>query len=242
MISVIVPVKNEEGNIESLISEIVAAAQSGVPITEIVYVDDGSTDKTPVLLKKLKEKTPMLRVFRHGRSGGQSAATWTGICRANGTLIVTMDGDGQNNPGDIAALYDTYQQAVKHNSREDILVAGQRVKRQDSAWRLFSSRFANAIRASMLDDGTRDTGCSLKLFRREDYLRLPFFNHMHRYIPALMKREGVLIRHVDVSHRARERGHSKYGTVDRLIAGLSDLLGVRWLIMRGRVKTNIEEV
>lgn len=241
MISVVVPVRNEEENIAPLIGEIAAAAKAGVPIAEIVYVDDGSDDGTLAALKKMKSDVPMLKIVRHDHACGQSAGLWTGIKASRQEIIVTLDGDGQNNPADIGLVYETYQKALKDSPGAKIMVAGQREKRQDNLVRILSSRIANTIRSSLLKDGTRDTGCSLKLYRREDYLALPYFNHMHRYIPALMNREGVLVRHVNVSHRPRTRGASKYGTIDRLIAGLSDLLGVKWLLMRGRGPVNISE-
>ena len=229
MISVIVPVLNEENNIEPLVQEIVAA---DAPISEIIYVDDGSTDGTVQVLRSLRQQYPLLRVIRHSARSGQSSALWTGIRAAGNDLIVTLDGDGQNDPADIALVYKTYRnEASRHNQR--IMVAGQRLKRQDSLAKRISSRFANKIRSRVLNDNTRDTGCSLKLFRRHDYLALPYFNHMHRYLPALMMREGVKIAHVDVSHRPRTAGTSKYGTLDRALVGVSDLMGVRWLQTRG---------
>lgn len=241
MISVIVPVKNEEENIAPLIREIVQAYSNAVPISEIIYVDDGSDDRTYEALREARGRTPMLRVIRHGYSCGQSAALWTGIKAAANDIIVTLDGDGQNNPADIGKLFDQYQSMAQSYPTQKILVAGQREKRRDNWVRRFSSRAANTIRASVLRDGTRDTGCSLKLFRRQDYLDLPYFNHMHRYIPALMKRDGIMVTHVNVSHRPREKGQSKYGTIDRLAAGMSDLFGVRWLLNRARAQVNIVE-
>ncbi len=241
MISVVVPVRNEQDNIVPLVEEIAAAAKSGVPVTEIVYIDDGSTDKTLEILKKTKAVHPMLKIMRHDHSCGQSAGLWTGIRAAANDVIVTLDGDGQNNPADIGLLYNLFQEASSIVPGGKVMVAGQREKRQDNMVRIISSRIANNIRSSFLQDGTRDTGCSLKLFRRQDYLMLPYFNHMHRYIPALMKRDGVVVKHVNVSHRPRTTGTSKYGTIDRLIAGLSDLLGVRWLLMRGRGPVTITE-
>jgi len=229
MISVIVPVLNEESNIEPLVREIVAA---DAPVSEIIYVDDGSTDGTVQVLRSLRQQYPLLRVIRHSARSGQSSALWTGIKAAGNDLIVTLDGDGQNDPADIALVYKTYKnEASRHNQR--IMVAGQRLKRQDSLAKKLSSRFANKLRSRVLNDNTRDTGCSLKLFRRHDYLALPYFNHMHRYLPALMMREGVRIAHVDVSHRPRTTGISKYGTLDRALVGVSDLMGVRWLQTRG---------
>lgn len=237
MISVVVPVMNEEDNIASLIEEISKTSQSA-PISEIIYVDDGSSDGTCEILKSIRKKYSQLRIIRHENRSGQSAALWTGIRAAGNDLIVTLDGDGQNDPADIPLLYQKYQNTSQTHG-DKIMVAGQRVKRQDTWVKLISSRLANKIRSGLLKDNTRDTGCSLKMFRRRDYLNLPYFNHMHRFLPALMIREGVRIEHVDVSHRPRTRGVSKYGTIDRLKVGISDLLGVRWLQTRApsHVKT-----
>lgn len=229
MITVVVPVLNEEKNIEPLIREISAV---NAPISEIIYVDDGSTDETVEILQSLRKKYPYLRVICHGVRAGQSSALWTGIKAAGNDLIVTLDGDGQNDPADIAAVYQAYKtESQRHNRR--IMVAGQRIKRLDSLAKRLSSRLANKLRSKILNDKTRDTGCSLKLFRRHDYLSLPYFNHMHRFLPALMMRDGVKVVHVDVSHRPRTNGVSKYGTLDRAFVGVSDLMGVRWLQMRG---------
>lgn len=238
MISVIVPVLNEEHNITSLVREITAV---DAPISEIIYVDDGSTDGTVAILQSLRQQYPALRVIRHQARSGQSSALWTGIKAAGNDLIVTLDGDGQNDPADITKVYHAYKaEAKRHNQR--VMIAGQRLKRQDSLAKKLSSRFANKLRARVLHDHTRDTGCALKLFRRHDYLALPYFNHMHRYLPALMIREGVTIAHVDVSHRPRTAGSSKYGTLDRALVGVSDLIGVRWLQARGPSHTQSYEV
>ena len=237
MITVVVPVLNEEKNIEPLIREIAAA---DAPISEIIYVDDGSTDQTLQILKSLRHKYPALRIIRHNKKSGQSSALWTGIKAAGNDLIATLDGDGQNDPADIALVYKAYKNAAPVREGR-LMVAGQRKKRQDFLAKRLSSRFANKLRSSLLKDQTRDTGCSLKLFRRRDYLALPYFNHMHRFLPALMIREGVKIVHVDVSHRPRTSGVSKYGTLDRALVGISDLIGVRWLQMRGPAELHIHE-
>lgn len=237
MLTVVVPVLNEEKNIEPLIREI-SAAQA--PVSEIIYVDDGSTDDTPQILKSLRATHPHLRIIRHDRRSGQSSALWTGIRAAGNDLIVTLDGDGQNDPADIALVYNAYRQGVGGSNRR-VMVAGQRKKRQDSFAKRWSSRFANNLRSWLLKDNTRDTGCSLKLFRRHDYLSLPYFNHMHRFLPALMIREGVDIIHVDVSHRPRTAGVSKYGTLDRALVGITDLLGVRWLQTRAPARVEAYE-
>lgn len=230
MITVVVPVHNEQDNIEPLIKEIIAVSNQ-VIISEIIYIDDGSTDKTFAVLEKLHSNIPILRVIRHKQKTGQSAAFMTGVRAAGNDLVVLMDGDGQNDPRDIAALYEIYSHESAYNQK--LMVAGQRKKRQDNLIRRLSSRLANKIRSSILQDNIRDTGCSLKLIRREDYIRLPYFDHMHRYLPALLKRDGVKILTADVSHRPRERGISKYGFWDRLWVGITDLAGVRWLLWRG---------
>lgn len=230
MISVVVPVLNEKDNVAPLLEEISAVARK-VPVSEIIYVDDGSTDGTGELLRALKSQYPALRVLQHSKRSGQSAGLWTGVRAAGNDIIVTLDGDGQNDPADIALVYDAYRQAVE-KTNSAVMVAGQRKVRNDSFVRRLSSRFANKLRSSLLRDNTRDTGCSLKMFRRKDYLALPYFDHMHRFLPALMMREQVKIVHVDVSHRPRTRGVSKYGTWGRAIVGVSDLLGVLWLQKR----------
>lgn len=238
MISVVIPVRNEADNIEPLVEEFVALRAS-VPVDEVIYVDDGSTDETPNVLKALQRRHEFLRVVSHNRSAGQSAALWTGIRAATGALIATMDGDGQNDPADIARLYECYLANADAAGR--LMIAGQRMKRQDNWIRRWSSRIANSVRSRLLKDGTRDTGCALKLFRRHDYLALPYFDHMHRFLPALMDRQGIRVRHVDVAHRPRTRGVSKYGTWDRLWVGISDLLGVMWLRRRARPTLTILE-
>lgn len=230
MISVIVPVHNEQDNIEPLLGEIVAVSNRA-SISEIIYVDDGSTDRTGETLEKLRKNIPMLRIIRHTIKSGQSAALMSGARAAGNALLVLMDGDGQNDPRDIETLLACYQ--THAGKTEKLMVAGQRAKRRDNLVRRISSRLANKIRSFILKDNIRDTGCSLKLIRREDYLRLPYFNHMHRYLPALLMRDHVRIVTVDVSHRPRARGASKYGFWDRLWVGISDLIGVRWLLCRG---------
>jgi dolichol-phosphate mannosyltransferase len=237
-ISVVIPVLNEEDSIGPLLAEI-GAARAGLDVKEIVIVDDGSTDGTARAVKAHLQSLPGLRLVRHRERRGQSTAMLTGIRRASGDLIVTLDGDGQNNPADFPLLVAAYR-AAAHPGRR-VMVAGQRVKRQDTFIRRLSSRVANGVRSFMLDDGVRDTGCSLKLFRRADFLALPPFDHLHRFIPALMLASGVEIVLVDVSHRPRERGQSKYGLWDRLWVGIYDLFGVRWLIRRMRPGVEIHE-
>lgn len=235
-ISIVIPAFNEADSIVPLVTEIMETT-GGLPVSEIIVVDDGSDDNMVAALKAMD--SPQLRVITHLTRSGQSTAIRTGVQKANGTLIVTLDGDGQNNPADIPALYKMYQDNAIRNPRT--LVAGQRLKRQDDAIRLLSSRIANKIRAAILDDGVRDTGCGLKLFRRDDFLELPFFNHLHRFIPVLMKAKGVDIVLVDVSHRARTRGQSKYGVWNRLWVGIVDLFGVRWIVTRTKPPVEVKE-
>lgn len=237
-ISVVIPMLNEEENVASLVAEIQTAA-ANCPIAEIVLVDDGSTDKTACVIKSLKITDPRIRLIRHSDKAGQSAGLRTGIRAAKSALIVTLDGDGQNNPADIPAVYAKWAEAPSRPPMA--LVAGQRKKRMDSLLKKFTSRAGNGIRGFLLQDGVRDTGCSLKLFRRDDYLTLPYFNHMHRFLPALFLREHGEILLVDVGHRHRERGVSKYGFWDRLWAGLSDIFGVVWLKSRASRKINVME-
>lgn len=238
MISVVIPVLNEEGNVVALLKEVAQAAHE-IPISEIIYVDDGSTDRTYALLKSLKDEYPALRIIKHDHRCGQSAALWAGIKAAGNDLIVTMDGDGQNDPADIRLLYERYKQYEKTMPR--LMVMGERKNRNDTWARRVASRLANRIRSALLHDQTKDTGCSLKLFSRKDYINLPYFNHMHRFLPALMMRDQVQIIHVPVSHRARQHGVSKYGNFSRALVGVSDLLGVWWLQQRPYARPEIIE-
>jgi dolichol-phosphate mannosyltransferase len=237
-ISIVIPVFNEEECIGPLLEEI-AGLVALVPLADVVVVDDGSTDKTADAVLAIKGKLPGLRLVRHDSRRGQSTAIVTGAREARGDLIVTLDGDGQNNPADIPAVFAVYVHAARSDPR--VMVAGQRLNRQDNNIRRFSSRVANTVRSAVLDDGVRDTGCSLKLFRRADFLALPLFNHIHRFIPALMKASGVNIVLADVSHRPRIRGKSKYGVWDRLWVGIYDLVGVSWLIRRMLARVEIKE-
>lgn len=236
MISVIIPVHNEKENIRPLLTEIVEASQNA-PISEVIYIDDASTDSTFEELNSVRLDFPMLRIIKHSVCSGQSAALMTGVRAAGNTLIVLMDGDGQNDPKDISKLYNTYLEQNKKHKK--VMITGQRLKRKDNTLRRFSSKYANAIRSWMLKDGTKDTGCSLKLIRREDYLRLPYFNHMHRFLPALLIRDNVEIIQVEVTHRPRRAGISKYGFWNRFWVGIIDLLGVKWLMSRG-VSENLQ--
>ena len=228
-VSVVVPVRNEAENIEPLLDEI-RAALDGRLAYEVVYVDDGSTDTTPARLIAAAAEFPRLRVIRHVEPCGQSAALWSGVRAARAPWIATLDGDGQNDPADIPRLLAVLRDASAPQTLR--LVTGHRRKRRDSALKRLSSRIANGVRARLLDDRTPDTGCGLKLIRRETYLALPFFDHMHRFLPALVQREGGATVSVEVKHRARTRGRSNYGMHDRLWAGIVDLIGVLWLKRR----------
>jgi dolichol-phosphate mannosyltransferase len=238
MLSVVVPVRNEAENILPLIEEIHAALLDGQGVGrwefEVVYVDDGSTDATPARLAEAKARFPRLHVLRHAASCGQSTAIWTAANAARGEWIVTLDGDGQNDPADVPALVEMALAAEAQSAERVDLVTGIRRKRQDNWLRRVSSRVANGIRQKMLKDGVRDTGCGLKVMRRAAFLRLPFFDHMHRYYPALIIRAGGAVRCVDVNHRPRVRGTSNYGLFDRLWVGITDLFGVAWLIKRAK--------
>ncbi len=237
-IAVVIPMLNEAENVASLVAEIQEAAKR-CPITEIVLVDDGSTDETANIIKGLKAQDSRIRLIRHSTKAGQSAGLRTGIKAARAVLVATLDGDGQNDPADIPAVYAKWAESANRPAMS--MVAGQRKKRMDSLLKKFTSRTGNGIRSFLLQDGVRDTGCSLKMFRREDYLTLPYFNHMHRFLPALFLREYGQILLVDVGHRHRERGVSKYGFWDRLWAGIFDIFGVLWLKARASNKVTIVE-
>lgn len=239
-LSVVVPVMNEVDNAVPLLNEICAALRGKI-LFEVLFVDDASKDGTVEALLGARKQAPELRVLKHAKNSGQSRAVRTGVLAARGKLVATLDGDGQNDPADIPNLLAEWAKASDGATPLGV-VAGQRLKRQDSAIKRWSSRIANNVRQWLLDDGTRDTGCGLKLFSREAFLALPYFDHLHRYIPALMLREGYRIAHVDVHHRPRARGVSKYGTLDRLLVAYSDLKGVRWLIRRSRNPDRVDEL
>jgi dolichol-phosphate mannosyltransferase len=235
-LSVVVPVLNEAGNIKPLVDGIVKAF-AGRNI-EIIYVDDGSTDNTLAELKALQKNVPMLRVMAHSHSSGQSAGLRTGILAARAPLIATLDGDGQNLPEDLVRL----EQEVHTHRPGLVMAAGVRVKRQDGMAKRYASILARKIRRLMIKDDHPDTGCATKVFDRELFLRLPYFDHLHRFMPPLARREGATVLAVPVGHAARLQGQSKYHTLDRLLVGISDIFGVMWLIRRSPKKLNVEEL
>jgi len=222
-------VRNEAENIAPVVAEI-AAGLDGRWNYEIVYVNDGSTDATGERLAAIMKERSNLRQIRHATSGGQSAAVRSGVRAARGAIVATLDGDGQNNPAFLPALIS----AIEQGGERVGLAAGQRVGRKDTGFKKIQSRIANAVRKAILHDGTRDTGCGLKAFRREVFLALPYFDGLHRFLPALVRREGYEIVYVDVIDRPRHSGVSNYGFFDRLWIGILDLAGVWWLIRRKR--------
>lgn len=235
-LSVVVPVKNEAANIGPLIEEIAAAISDRGPF-EIIVVNDGSTDGTADELLRLRREHSWLREIRHERSGGQSAAVRSGVFAARAPVIATLDGDGENDPAYLPRLWD----ALVSAGASATLAQGQRIGRKASAFKQFQSRIANKVRGGILKDGTRDSGCGLKVFHRNAYMMLPYFDGQHRFLPALMRREGFLITHVDVVDRVRRHGQSNYGMWNRLGVGLIDLVGVWWLISRKRSTPVVSE-
>ncbi len=223
-LSIIIPVYNELENVEALYKEIVNVLSKVNYKFEVIFVDDGSSDGTAEFLRKLEETENTLRVVCHKKNYGQSAALLSGAKAAHYQLLVTMDGDGQNDPSDIPILCKQIKQRT--------VVLGNRKKRDDNSLRKLSSRIGNGVRRWLLNDDCPDTGCSLKLFPRAGFLELPHFNHMHRYLPALFKRAGYDLVNVPVNHRPRKFGVSKYGVMNRLFVGIHDLIGMRWLLKR----------
>ena len=244
-VSVVIPVRDEAGNIEPLVVETVEAL-AGWSEYEIVVVDDGSRDGTFASLRDLQNQISTLRVLRHERSSGQSAAVCTGVRAARGSVIATLDGDGQNDPADLPRMLSLLAAGVAGGHHRDLsgesgadggtvgLVIGHRTNRRDSFWRRMISQVANAVRGALLRDNTPDSGCGIKVFHRETFLDLPRFDHMHRFLPALFRRAGYSVTSAEVAHRPRERGRSHYGTWDRLLAGIIDLAGMIWLLHRAK--------
>jgi glycosyltransferase involved in cell wall biosynthesis len=226
-LSVVVPVKDEAENIAPLAREI-ATALAPLGTSEIIFVDDGSSDGTAAILLGLKGEIPTLRVISHAANRGQSRATRTGVRAASGEIVVTLDGDGQNDPADIPKLVAPFDRGDASLG----LVGGVRAKRKDTSSRRVASRLANAVRQTLLNDGAVDSGCGLKAFRRDAFLALPYFDHLHRFMIAMMLREGYRCEFVDVNHRPRLHGASKYTNFHRMMVGIYDLFGVRWLQRR----------
>ena len=223
-VSVVIPARNEAENLAELLPEIAAAA--GELAYEVVIADDGSTDGTAAMVLRMAAQGLPVRRVEHRRSLGQSAALYTGVMAARGDLVLTLDGDGQNDP---RPLKDFIQRFA---DRRIGLVAGQRVGRKATFAKAFGSRIANRIRRAFLHDDTRDTGCGIKAFRREAFVKLPYFQTMHRFLPALFRADGWEVAHLDVVDRPRRHGKSNYGIIDRLMVGIPDLFGVRWLVRR----------
>jgi dolichol-phosphate mannosyltransferase len=236
-VSVVVPVRNEADNVAPLADEI-AAAMSGRWSFELVFVNDGSTDDTALALGRLMADRTWVRQINHVASCGQSAAVRTGVAAARAPLVATLDGDGQNDPSFLPALVRTLETGGARVG----LVAGQRVGRRASGFKRLQSRIANAVRGAILRDGTRDTGCGLKAFRRDTFQALPYFDGLHRFLPALVKRDGYEVAYVEVIDRPRRHGRSNYGLWDRLWVGILDLAGVWWLIRRRKRVPRIAEV
>lgn len=235
-LSVVIPAHNEAENIAALLEEIASALGAAMRF-EVIVVDDASSDETPARLEALRARHHFLRVLRHERQAGQSRAIWNGVRAARAPWIVTLDGDGQNDPADIPKLL-----AERTRLGAEVgLFAGWRVTRRDSGWKRLGSRLANTVRSRLLRDHTPDTGCGLKLFSRQVFLELPYFDHMHRFLPALFQREGWRTVSVPVNHRPRRAGRSHYGNLRRLWVGIADLAGVAWL-MRRRRRTAVREI
>ncbi|MEE8342836.1 MAG: glycosyltransferase family 2 protein [Gammaproteobacteria bacterium] len=230
-LSVVIPVHNEQENLHGLIQEI-DDCLSGQLDYEIIVVDDGSSDGTPGALQEMQPSFPGLRVIRHQVNCGQSAAIWTGVKSARAPWIATLDGDGQNDPADILRLYHLVTDSPEFQHVEAVM--GHRRRRRDSAWKRLASRVANSVRRRLMKDNDPDTGCGLKVFSKQKFLLLPYFDHMHRFLTALFEREGVQVRSVAVRHRPRVKGVSHYGVGNRLWVGIVDLMGVLWLQRRNK--------
>ena len=230
LLSVVIPAHNEAENLPQLLNEI-RASLAGMESYEVVVVDDGSSDNTPSMLDEFQFEFPQLRILRHTSSCGQSTALMTGIDAATGDIIATLDGDGQNDPADIPGMVEL----LSRQTEEVQMIAGMRTKRMDSRWRLISSRIANGVRRRILKDGTPDSGCGIKVFLKQAFANMPRFNHMHRFMPALVVRGGGKVISYPVNHRVRVHGKSHYDTLRRLIVGIVDIIGVAWLLRRNKL-------
>ena len=237
LLSVVIPIFNERDNVTPLVEEI-NAALNGICDFEIIFVNDASTDDSLTILTELKKSFPVIRTVTHNKRSGQSAGLRTGVLAASGTLIATLDGDGQNDPADIPKLLERHESL---SGSEFLMITGHRVDRKDTWVKRKASRAANVIRSLLLKDNNPDTGCSLKLYDRALFLRLPYFDHMHRFLPALVKRENFRVEVVPVNHRHRAYGQSKYANIDRLLVGIPDLIGMMWLIKRSPNNLKSEE-
>lgn len=232
LISVVIPAHNEADNLPQLLNEI-RTSLARMESYEVVVVDDGSSDNTPAMLDKIQADFPQLRIVRHAASCGQSTALMTGVDAATGDIIATLDGDGQNDPADIPGMVDLLMQS---RQTEDVrMIAGMRAKRLDSRWRLISSKIANGVRSRILKDGTPDSGCGIKVFLKQAFCIMPRFNHMHRFMPALVVRGGGKVVSYPVNHRVRAHGKSHYDTLRRLMVGIVDIMGVAWLLRRNKL-------
>lgn len=238
MYSVVIPLHNEEGNVEKLVHEIDSVFRASIKRKhEIVLIDDASIDSTAPLVEKMMQNNPAITLLQHNKKAGQSRALKTGIERARFETIITLDGDGQNNPADIPAMIEAF-----HKQGNIGLVIGWRQKRQDPGLKTKASKAAFRVRQWILNDDTPDTGCGLKIFKQTLFVAMPFFNHIHRYMPILTKRFGEPVTSVEISHRAREAGQSNYGTWDRLVVGFMDVIGVRWLVKRYDSTVHVHEL
>ncbi|MEM6616948.1 MAG: glycosyltransferase family 2 protein [Pseudomonadota bacterium] len=236
-LSVIIPAKNEAENLPDLLSEIEDALRADLAF-EVLVVDDGSDDHTEAVVRDHMAERPWLRLIKHDRSAGKSAAVRSGAFAATGEFVVTLDGDGQNNPADVPRMIEI----LKEPNTRVALVAAERVGRTDTVIKKLASRFANSLRSAVLHDKTRDTANGLKAMRRDAYLRLPFFDTMHRFFPALIVREGFEVGHIDVVDRPRRHGQSKYGILDRALVSIGDMVGLFWLIRRRKIIPAVEIV
>jgi dolichol-phosphate mannosyltransferase len=237
-LSVVIPVRNEADNVDALAAEITQALNGRA--YELIFVDDSSSDDTRAKLHALKPKYPQLRVLGHRKQAGQSRAVRTGVLAARSNIIVTIDGDGQNDPADLTGLAG---QLIRADAPGNLgLVQGRRDKRVDSGWKKFGSRLANSVRGAMLADKVTDSGCGARAFRRDAYLQLPYFDHMHRYLPALMQSDGYVVEPRAVSHRARRHGRSNYTNFGRLGNAWSDMQGVMWLRKRRKSPGGVDEI